>query len=129
VKKEASSEVRHLMAEATKAVAPTVPAVQPRKVTFELPGAGQIATYYHQVIRAESALVLVLDTSRKDSPRYTPPVLEDEDGNPKSFAALVEGENGQPDVLYLVYYSGTTFKFQHYEFSILIVDRERFMEE
>lgn len=45
------------------------------QVIFELPQAGRISTWYHEVIEAESCLVLVYDTRFTYGTQYLPPDL------------------------------------------------------
>ena len=108
---------------------PPAPARQPRKVMFEIPRAGQITTYYHDVVRAEGTLVLVYDHSQASYPHYVPPVLEDEDGEPEPLAVAVYKDGPGQSRMYLVYYTGLHFVFQNQEFFVLVVEREQAMPD
>lgn len=106
-----------------------------RKVTFELPMAGQpnsslgqFPCFYHDVIREDMNLVLVYDHSQPSQMVWFPPALEDPNsGEPLGIAVLVHGLHGEADVLYRAFPTGVRFKYRNEEFCLMTVDKEKVM--
>lgn len=102
---------------------------QARQVIFELPGpVGQFQTYYHDVIRNEAgdALILVYDHSQPLQMVWFPQYIYNEQGEPQplSFAALVQGGNGEPAKIYRLQSTPFRYTYRNEEFCVLLIEQE-----
>ena len=102
-----------------------------RKVTFELSMAGQqnslgqFPCFYHDVVKEDMTLVLVYDHNHPAQMVWFPPVIEDpQTHEPIPIALLVEGNESEPQMLYLAYPTGVRFMYRNEEFCLLTVEKE-----
>jgi hypothetical protein len=80
---------------------------------------------YHDIIRNSQVLVLVYDHRRPMQMVWFPPAGNSESTEP--IVALVAGDGSEPDMLYLVYPTGVSFKYEDKEFVILTIEKEKQM--
>jgi hypothetical protein len=98
-------------------ILPAAPATTPPPkewVTFEIEGFGEHKAPYHRVIRNNSTLVLVYDTSCAGSQKFFPRSTE------KPMGVHVEGSS----VAYYAHTTGIEFSDGPTEFCILLIEQE-----
>jgi hypothetical protein len=101
-----------------------------RRVTFEIPRAGQPVGFYHEVIRSGMCLILVYDHSHAGQFIWFPPTLEDEGTKePIAIAAYVHGNSKEPDTLYKVQTTPVRFMYRSEEFCVLLIEKEKVMTQ
>lgn len=97
-----------------------------RPVIFEMPKPiGRFNSSYHDVIKADGAIVLVYDNGSPMQTVWFPSPILDEQGQSQPIAMLVPGQPGKEGQLYLVHPTGVQIPFMNHVLCILTIEEER----